>query len=100
LVDAAPTEQCSPVSAKTRSRSRVPISQGVPSRRRAPATSKNASSILSGSTKGVTSPSSPMTRFEKYVYRSKCGSNTIACGQRRSAIDIGIAEFTPYFRAS
>ena len=59
FVAAAPTEARRPVSRWMRSRSRVPICQGVPSSRRAPATSRNASSIESGSTSGVTSPSRP-----------------------------------------
>ncbi len=64
LVAAAPIDACSPVSANTRSRNRVPICHGVPIRRRAPATSRNASSIESGSTSGVTSRSRPMTTPE------------------------------------
>ena len=64
LVAAAPTDARSPVSLWMRSRNRVPICQGVPSSFRAPATSRNASSIESGSTSGVTSPSSPITWAE------------------------------------
>ncbi len=59
FVVAAPTDAVSPVSARIRRRSNAPISGPVPSDRRAPATSRNASSTEIGSTSGVTSCSTP-----------------------------------------
>ena len=55
FVAATPTLQTRPVSARTRARSIRAISPGEPQRRRAPDTSRNASSIDRGSTSGVTS---------------------------------------------
>ena len=53
FVVATPTEMVSPVSARTRSRMATASSGPVPSTRRAPATSRNASSSAIGSTSGV-----------------------------------------------
>ena len=53
FVAATPTEQVICCSSATRLRMRVAIAAGLPSRRTAPATSRNASSRLSGSTYGV-----------------------------------------------
>ncbi len=64
LVEAAPIEQVRPVSESTRARMLRAITSGLPRRRRAPATSRNASSMLSGCTSGVTSRKMPMTRRE------------------------------------
>jgi hypothetical protein len=55
LVLATPTDATSPVSALMRRRSATAISGAEPCSRRAPLTSRNASSSASGSTKGVTS---------------------------------------------
>ena len=53
-VAATPTEQVIPCSSATRARIDSAMSAGGPSRRTAPLTSRNASSIDSGSTRGVT----------------------------------------------
>ena len=53
LVAAAPTLQVMPTSSSTRRRISAATCPGVPHRRRAPETSRNASSIESGSTSGV-----------------------------------------------
>ena len=70
LVAATPTEQVSPVSSSTRERISSAMRRGEPSRRRAPDTSRNASSMLSGSTSGVTSWKMSITFAENSVYRS------------------------------
>ena len=54
LVVATPTEQVSPYWSRTLARIRRAMLAGGPSRRMAPATSRNASSRESGSTSGVT----------------------------------------------
>lgn len=61
---AAPTVQGRPSSSRTRRRIRPPIRAGGPRRRRAPATSRNASSTLSCSSTGVTWPSRAITSAE------------------------------------
>ncbi len=53
LVVATPTDAVSPVSAFTRARTAAAISGPSPWRRRAPSTSRNASSSEMGSTSGV-----------------------------------------------
>ena len=73
----------------------VPILAGEPCRRRAPATSRKASSMPSCSTSGVKSSKMRITRSEYSLYRPMCGSNTTAAGQRRRASAMGMAELTP-----
>ena len=66
LVAAAPTEQTRPVSARTRCLSRAATWTGEPITRPAPDTSRNASSIPSRSTEGVSSSQIAKTCFEKW----------------------------------
>jgi len=61
LVDAAPTDRQRPASSSTRPRIVVAMSRGSPSMRRAPATSRNASSMESCSTSGEIDASTDMT---------------------------------------
>ena len=61
FVGATPTEQVMPCSSATRARIHSPIQAGRPSRRRAPETSRNASSSDSGSTSGVTDRKTAIT---------------------------------------
>ena len=61
FVAAMPTEQVTSHSARTRSRIRAAMCVGGPSLRRAPETSRKASSILTCSTRTVTSRSTAMT---------------------------------------
>jgi len=77
-----------------------PIQAGGPSRRTAPATSRKASSRLTGSTSGVTDRKISITPWETSAYRSGSGSITTACGHSRRARASGIAECTPDRRAS
>ncbi len=53
LLGATPTEQVTPCSSYTVSRMRWPMLAGLPSRRTEPPTSRNASSRLIGSIRGV-----------------------------------------------
>lgn len=64
LLGATPTEQVSPCSAVTRARIRRAMAAGGPNNRRAPVTSRNASSRESGSTSGVTSRKIRITASE------------------------------------
>ncbi len=64
FVVAIPTEHVIPWSAWTRRRSAAAIRVGGPRRRRAPLTSRNASSTLTCSTSAVISPSAAMTDRE------------------------------------
>jgi hypothetical protein len=72
----------------------------LPRRRSAPDTSRKASSRLSGSTIGVMEPNSAMTLRLTCAYCRWSGSITVACGARRRARDIGMAEWMPRARAS
>lgn len=85
FVDAAPTEHVSPVCAFTRSRSRAAISPGEPNSRLAPDTSRNASSIESGSTSGVNSRKISMTCWDASRYLCMLPGSTTASGQRAMA---------------
>ncbi len=64
LFRAIPTEHVMPCSVRTRSRRRAPIAVGLPRRRRAPPTSRNASSTETRSTSAVISENIPMTDSE------------------------------------
>ena len=70
FVAPAPTLQVSPVSRRTRARRSAAICAGGPNSRTAPATSRNASSIESGSTTGVTSWKIRITSAEASRYFS------------------------------
>lgn len=100
FVVAIPTEHVIPWSAWTRRRSAAAIRVGGPRRRRAPLTSRNASSTLTCSTSAVISPSATMTERETSWYRAWSGGTTTACGHSRRAVVMGIAEWTPNARAS
>src|SRR5215469_11454478 len=67
----------------------APLTGSVPVR------SRNASSIDSGSTSGVTRRISARTARPTSRYFAMSGRITTACGQRSSAWNIGIAERTP-----
>ena len=100
FVLATPTEQVTPWASTTCARIIAAIAAGAPSRRRAPATSRNASSSESGSTSGVTARKIAITPFDTSEYASNRGGSTVALGHSRRARAIGIAECTPNFRAS
>ena len=95
LVVETPTETVSPVASNTARRTDPPIARGSPESASHPVMSTNASSTLRGSTSGENAPRVRITTRETARYRSKRGGSTIACGQRRRAIAIGIALPTP-----
>ena len=64
LVVATPTEQVIPCCSLTWARISWPIWAGLPRRRSAPETSRNASSSASGSTSGVTARKMAMTSLD------------------------------------
>ena len=100
LVGATPTETTSLSSSATRALIARAISSGGPNSRIEPATSRNASSTESPSTSGVKSLRIEKNSRDAASIRSQSCGRTIACGHRRSASAIGIAECTPYSRAS
>lgn len=97
---ATPTEQVMPCSSWMTARSCSAICRGVPSRRMEPRTSRNASSRESTSTSGVTRRKFSITEDETWPNTSKSGAITTAWGHRRRARVVGIAERTPYRRAT
>ena len=92
-----PTETVMPISSSTRLAKRARVRAGLPwCRRSVPERSRNASSIETGSTSGVSSSIS----FRRHLpardrYFSMLGWMTTAWGQAFSALNIGIAERTP-----
>ena len=68
---------------------------GEPKSVNAPETSRNASSMDSGSTSGVNSSNSDITRRECSRYFAIWPGSTTAVGHSLSASAIGIAERTP-----
>jgi hypothetical protein len=67
----------------------------MPCSRSVPARSRNASSIDSGSTSGVSLSIMRRTSRPTREYFSISGRTTLACGHRRSASYIGIADRMP-----
>ena len=78
LVLAIPTEQVIPSWLSTFWRIAVPISRGVPSKRFAPATSRNASSTDIGSTNGVKFRKISITFSDTSLYLRISGSTKTA----------------------
>ena len=95
-----PTEQASDSRSCTWRRMSAAMSSGGPSSRRAPVTSKNASSSPIGSTVGVTSWRTAWNWRLISEYRLKCPSTKTAPGQSWRARTVGMAERTPKARAS
>ncbi len=100
LVAPTPTEHVIPCSSAIRSRSIRAMPVGVPRRRRAPATSRNASSRLRGSTNGVIERKISMTPRDTSAYMPWVGCSTTACGHSRLARPMGMAAWTPLTLAS
>ena len=67
----------------------------MPWTRWVPERSRNASSIDSGSTSGVSVCMAWRTSRPTRTYFAMSGGTTAACGQSASALNIGIAERTP-----
>ncbi len=95
LFTAMPTEQVMPCCSATLARISAPMAAGGPSRRKAPDTSRNASSSDSGSTSGVIVRKMPMTSFDTAPYTPCRGGMMTACGHRFRARAMGMAERTP-----
>ena len=90
-----------PISRSMRPASRAQVTAGLaPCRASVPDRSRNASSIDSGSTSGVTDSINSLTWRPVSVYFFISGRITVASGQAASALNIGIAERTPYIRAT
>jgi hypothetical protein len=100
LVAATPTETVRSISSLTACLICRAIAAPSPNSPREPVTSRNASSIEIGSTSGVNRRRSAMTsRLTPWYFAPSTGRKT-ACGQSRPAVRRGIAEWTPYLRAS
>ena len=100
LVEEMPTEATTPTSPRILARMISPIRVGGPRRRRAPATSRKASSMLTCSTIGVTEASTAMTWRDTSTYRSRRAGRKTASGQSRRACPTGMAAWIPWARAS
>jgi hypothetical protein len=70
-------------------------SRGGPRSKAVPVTSRKASSIDSGSTSGEKSPRMAMICVDTCAYFAMSTGRKAACGHRRAALLIGIAEWTP-----
>jgi hypothetical protein len=91
-----PIETVMPIDVSTRRANLARLCAGDrPCSRSVPDRSRNASSIESGSTSGVSSSISIRTSRPMRTYFSISGGMTIAEGQSVSALNIGIADFTP-----
>ena len=97
---AMPTETASSVSRRISARRRSPTSAGGPSRRSLPVRSRNASSSERPSTRGEKRSKIAKIRFDSAAYFAIEPATKIACGQRRRACALGIAEWMPNSRAS
>jgi len=95
FVVATPIDATSPVSSLTRSRTDRAIVGPSPWSRRAPRTSRNASSREIGSTSGVIDRRMPITSRLAAPYASNRGERNTPSGHARRARAIGIAENTP-----
>jgi hypothetical protein len=71
----------------------------APCKRWVPDRSRNASSIDSGSTNGVSARIASRTWRPTVTYFCMFGLMMVACGHKRRASNIGIAERTPKVRA-
>ena len=100
LDGATPAETVRPISLKTVAFTSFAISTAPPRRRLEPVTSRNASSMESGSTSGVKRPKISKMLFEISLYRCILPGKNIPFGQRRIAVAMGCAECTPNLRAS
>ena len=94
-----PTETVIPISRSTSRAKRASTLAGImPWTRWVPLRSRNASSIESGSTSGVSACMARRTSRPTLTYFAMSGRITMADGQSASALNIGIAERTPKVR--
>ena len=97
----SPTETVTPISVSTLLWKRARVTAGVaPCTRSVPERSRNASSMESGSTAGVSASMASRTSRPTRAYFCMSGGITTAFGQAFSALNIGIAECTPKVRAT
>ena len=99
LLQPRPMEHVTPI-LETRRAIRCAMARGLSALKRPGVMSKNASSIETCSTNGVSSARIAITCELTARYRSKWPGVQIACGQRRLAWAEDIAERTPNTRAS
>ncbi len=95
LLSPIPTEQCSPVCSSTAARSRAANASGSSA-----LTARNASSQPSTSTGTPKERSVSITRAEAASYAGASTGRNTASGHLRAAVRSGIADPTPYSRAS
>ncbi len=99
LLQDSPTETVMPMSRSTSRANRASTFAGImPWTRWVPARSRNASSIDSGSTSGVSACMAWRTSRPTRTYLAMSGRITAADGHSASALNIGIAERTPKVR--
>jgi len=100
LLQDSPTETVMPMPRSTSRANRASTFAGImPWTRWVPARSRNASSIESGSTSGVSACMAWRTSRPTLTYFAMSGRITVADGHSASALNIGIAERTPNVRA-
>ena len=92
-----PTVIARPASRRTSALRRAPVSSGGPKRRSVPVRSRNASSTEICCRCGVNLPRMSITPRDTSRYRSMRTGRNAACGQRRQACEMGMAECTPNF---
>ena len=100
LFEATPTEAARPIAVRIRDLMRRACSSPSPNRARVFVTSRNASSMESGSRSGVNSARMAMISRETRAYFSMSTGRNTPSGQSRRARATGIADPTPNFRAS
>ena len=100
LFEATPTDATSPTSARMRDLMRRACAWPSPRSARLCVTSRNASSIDTGSSSGVNSVRTVMIWRETCAYVSMSTGRKTPSGQRRAARPMGMAECTPKRRAS
>jgi hypothetical protein len=97
---ATPTDAVSPTSARTAALIAVAIAGGGPKSASDPATSRNASSIETCSTRGVYRPRISITARLAVRYFAPFTGRKTPSGHKAAAVRNGIAEWTPKRRAS
>ena len=99
LLQDRPTETVTPMLVSTSRAKRASTFAGImPWTRSVPLRSRNASSIESGSTSGVSACIAWRTSRPTRTYFAMSGRITIADGHNASALNIGMAERTPKVR--
>ena len=100
LFGARPAEAVRRVSSRMRTLIRRTAASGLPKSRSVPVRSTNASSTETGSTRGEKPARIAMIWSETSRYFAMSTGRNAACGHRRAARPIGMADRTPKTRAS